>query len=316
MTLWYWSAGLARHLGYTLCCGYLQGGPAMARAMGQRAMQRRLQRLASGKLPREEVQHLKRLGVALPMPTPRKRLLRRFADWWETTPAEKALEDIEHILSNSALLNIVNLVAGVTIILSLATWWLGREERRENELFATWSIINDADQDQSGVVRVAVERLHRNGFSLSGLVLSGTYLEGANLERTGLSYANLQGAILVGANLQGAALDGSNLQEANLAWAYLAGTYLGGANLQGAVLEGTNLAGANLASANLARTNLREANLEGARNITQDQLTQAKLCGTKLPDDITLDPNRDCEEMGFDPKTGMQFLPPNLLEIP
>lgn len=179
----------------------------------------------------EEVQHLKRLGVALPMLKPKRKTFRRFAAWWETTPIEKGLEGVEHILSNSALLNIVNLIAGFTIILSLATWLWGIRGQRENELFATWTIINDADQDQSGVVRVAVERLYRNGFRLSGLELRGTNLTSADLE--------------------------------------------------GAVLN--------------------EANLQGVEWLTQDQLDQAKLCFTILPDHILLKPNRDCAELGLIP---------------
>jgi len=61
----------------------------------------------------------------------------------------------------------------------------------------------------------------------------------------------------------------------------------------------------NLGRANLEGAYLESANLEGARlGLTQDQLTTAKLCRTTLPNGITLDPNRDCKELGIDPETG------------
>ena len=249
----------------------------------------------------EEVQHLKRLGVALPMLKPKKKTFRRFAAWWETTPIEKGLEGVEHILSNSALLNIVNLIAGFTIILSLATWLWGIRGQRENELFATWTIINDADQDQSGVVRVAVERLYRNGFRLSGLELRGTNLTSADLEGAVLNEANLQGADLSWTNLQETDLRWTNLREADLALSNLRGAVLVGANLQEGYLFGANLQGANLFRADLRGANLREATLQGAEWLTQDQLDQAKLCFTILPDHILLKPNRDCAELGLIP---------------
>ncbi|MDJ0705106.1 MAG: pentapeptide repeat-containing protein [Leptolyngbyaceae cyanobacterium MO_188.B28] len=238
---------------------------------------------------------------------PKERILRRFADWWESTPVEKTLEDIEHILKNSALLSIVNLAAGVTIIVSLVVWWTGREERRENELFATWTVIHDGVGDKSGVVRVAVERLLRNGFSLKGLNLSGTdlyeanlqgaFLWEANLQGAYLWWANLEGATLSGADLQGATLLAANLQGADLWRADLQGANLNIANLQDANLFYANLEGANLGRANLQGANLWSANLSGAQNLTKEQLTQAKLCETNFPEDITLNPNRNCEEL-------------------
>nr|WP_276300134.1 pentapeptide repeat-containing protein [Leptolyngbya sp. BC1307] len=72
-----------------------------------------------------------------------------------------------------------------------------------------------------------------------------------------------------------------------------------GANLEEAQLQGAELKGANRQEAKLLNTNLQEA-----QNLTDEQLTSAKLCRTTLPDSITLDPNRECEELGIDPETG------------
>jgi uncharacterized protein YjbI with pentapeptide repeats len=167
--------------------------------------------------------------------------------------------------------------------------------------------------------------------------LEGAYLVGANLEEADLQEANLEGAILgapfkegfvsanlKGANLQEANLEGANLQEANLEgailWnANLKGANLRDANLEGAILWNANLKGAGLYKANLKGADLRDANLEGAylrfvnlegtKNLTEKQLITAKLCLATLPDDITLDPNRDCEELGIDPETGEDIGP-------
>ncbi|NET44308.1 hypothetical protein [Okeania sp. SIO2B3] len=138
----------------------------------------------------ERIEKLRQQGFYFPpniqypnKKTPEKetRLIRRIADWWETTPIEKFLEDIEYLLRNSATLEIIGLLANIALIVSLVTWLTEFEERKEEKLFSTWSVINDGKGDKSGVVKTAVERLHKDGFSLSGLELNKTNLHDANL---------------------------------------------------------------------------------------------------------------------------------------
>ena len=147
--------------------------------------------------------------------------------------------------------------------------------------------------------------------------LQGAYLEGislirANLERVDLTEANLEQADLMEANLEQADLIEAHLERADLIRAHLEDADLMKADLAEADLRGTNLKRAYLGEANLKRANLqgahlegadlKEAHLEGAENITEVQLSQAKLCCTKLPKGINnLDPNRDCEELGLSP---------------
>ena len=162
------------------------------------------------------------------------------------------------------------------------------------------------------------------GANLEGANLQGANLEGANLQEASLESVNLAGADLPRANLAGARLWEANLQGADLVFASLEGADLPRANLAGARLYKANLAGAvligaNLQCADLVRANLKGAylrranlkgaslagsNLQGAKGLTLDQLTQAKLCHTVLPENTTLDPNRDCEKLGIDPETG------------
>jgi len=161
--------------------------------------------------------------------------------------------------------------------------------------------------------------------------LVDTDLIGSNLAGALLAKANLVDADLIGSNLAGADLSSANLAGADLMFASLVGADLGHVNLEGANLGYVNLEGANLAGANLKNaTNLWDTNLEGVdlsnanlegvvlagvysleganlagtnlkgTLISKEQLSKASLCDTRLPDDIDLDPNRDCKELGMD----------------
>ena len=150
----------------------------------------------------------------------------------------------------------------MSIIVSLVSWLTGLKEQKENQLFATWSIINDGKGDRSGVVRTAVERLHREGFSLLGLQLNQTNLIEANLSKANLGLANLSQT----------KLDLANLSQANL----------GLANLSQADLHKTNLSQADLRLADLSKTsllkaNLRGANLHGAKIFNPKNLSNAQI---------------------------------------
>ncbi len=155
-----------------------------------------------------------------------KSSIRRLALWWETTKVENLLEDLAFLLKSTAFFDVINLLASLTLIFSLVSWWTGREEQWENKIFETWAIINNADKDSSGVVKVAIERLHKEGFSLQGFKLNGTNLKGANLANANLKGTNLANANLANANLKGANLKGANLKGANLKGANLKGTIL------------------------------------------------------------------------------------------
>ncbi|EKU96971.1 putative low-complexity protein [Leptolyngbya sp. PCC 7375] len=121
--------------------------------------------------------------------------------------------------------------------------------------------------------------------------LSSTDLSGADLSGAELAGADLRDADLWSTNLRSALLWGSNLRSANLRSADLRNANLKDANLRSADLRDANLKGADLAAANLWRANLESADLSGAN------LEGVYLCETKLPKDIRLDPNRDCETL-------------------
>lgn len=139
---------------------------------------------------------------------------------------------------------------------------------------------------------------------LIGANLRGSYLGNANLRGANLNSADLIGVYLSDANLSQAKLIGANLHGAKLIGADLTQTDFSEANLNGADLSEARLTGADFTDANLTdvsfkSTDLRESNLSGAdlsgvHFLTANQLAECKLCQTKLPDDLTLDANRDC----------------------
>ena len=232
----------------------------------------------------ERIEKLRQQGFYFPpniqfpnKKTPEKqtRLIRRIADWWETTRVEKFLEDIEYLLRNSAILDIMSLLANAALIVSLVTWLTGFEKRKEEQLFSTWSIINDGKGDQSGVVKTAVERLHKDGFDLSGLQLNETFLGETNLSEAILGTTDLSEAQLYGANLSQAYLGYANLSQANLIEANLSQADLIEANLSQADLDEANLRNANLRNADLSGAYLSGAYLFGAKNLSNAQIKLA-----------------------------------------
>jgi hypothetical protein len=76
--------------------------------------------------------------------------------------------------------------------------------------------------------------------------------------------------------------------------------------LRGQDLAKTDLRVADLRVADLRVADLRDADLSVAslsyaRGLTQEQLTEARLCKTELPSEIKLDLNRDCKAFGITP---------------
>ena len=153
-------------------------------------------------------------------------------------------------------------------------------------------------------------RLSLSSANLSSADLISTKLLGADLFCADLRDADLLDAKLMGADLGGARLSGANLSlatlsranlsSADLSRARLISTKLLGADLIGADLSGATLKDATLMDADLSGANLSSADLSLAVGLTAEQVSTARLCKTKLPPDIQLDPDRDCEELEKD----------------
>jgi uncharacterized protein YjbI with pentapeptide repeats len=178
--------------------------------------------------------------------------------------------------------------------------------RSANLTYANLSNANlrDANLRSANLSHAILSSTNLRDANLRGANLRGANLCDANLCDANLSDANLRGANLRSANLSDANLRSANLSHANLSHANLSDTNLSDTNLNDADLRNADLRDAHLDHANLNDANLGHANLSDTGNLTEDQLTQAKLCRTTIPNDITLDPNRDCEELGLDLEKG------------
>ncbi|BDA71794.1 hypothetical protein CAL7716_059600 [Calothrix sp. PCC 7716] len=149
--------------------------------------------------------------------------------------------------------------------------------------------------------RANLESANLTGANLTGANLTGANLRGATLASANLYVANLyiadlyiadlESANLRGATLASANLRGANLYAANLYAANLTGANLTGADLESANLTGASLSGANLSGAHLESTDFKDAefgcenffkekigctNLKNAKNLTPEQVKQAK----------------------------------------
>jgi BTB/POZ domain-containing protein KCTD9 len=178
--------------------------------------------------------------------------------------------------------------------------------------------LEDANLGEANLEGANLEIANLRGVQLGQANLQKAYLRRTDLRKAKLFQTKFQGADLGGANLQevqgemaylqsvnlrGAYLQGANFQQAYLRNSFLAQAHLQRANLSWANLQNANLSQADLKETQLSGADLTRANLEGAKNVTETQLTYAKLCLTRLPDGIELKSNRDCQELGIDPET-------------
>jgi hypothetical protein len=193
-----------------------------------------------------DIQHLKRSGRYIPPP---RLSWRQKAFSVLNTPlvwAEKRV--IEPLADYFNKADIFNILEKFGIIIGVFLFAIEFPNRQGNAIFEAWAIVNDAEKEKSGVVRIALEKLHRESFSLEGINAEQTNLRSINLSKANLSKAKLSEADLREANLEGANLDGAKLIDANLK----------GANLKGVSLKGANLTGANLTGATLCQTTMPE----------------------------------------------------------
>ena len=133
-------------------------------------------------------------------------------------------------------------------------------------------------------------------------------LDNANLLRANLMHSNIQNARFFSADLQCAGFFYSNLQEsgfsnANLYNAFFIGTELQGANFSNSILWKTKFADANLQGCNFLNANLKEATFINAKNLTAEQLLEAKtLYKAKLPDGMEAEIKQEKPELFEEPK--------------
>ena len=145
-----------------------------------------------------------------------------------------------------------------------------------------------ANLDHANLVRANLMVSNIQKASFFSVNLQDTYFFYSNLHNANFSFSDLRTANFSYANLQGAIFSETNLQDANFT----------NAKLQGAILFETNLQDANFTNANL-----QGAGLSGAKNLTAEQLSEAKiLYKAKLPDGMEAEIRQHKPELFDEPK--------------
>ena len=257
----------------------------------------------SQKIDRSQRQHIKRSGRY----TPRAKSYRfsSFVNLFNLV-SRWSKETIQPICNRVSQVNFFQFLATASIIMAVFILLTEADERKEKAIYEAWNVANSAKNELSGVTILALERLNKEKYSLSGIDAANTDLRGINLIGANLRKVNFKGANLTKANLSRANLLNADLKEtklrsadlkqallmeakfekANLTLTDLQGADLWGvnlvkANLTGADLTGADLTGANLTGADLTGANLSKANLRGA-NLTNARLQGANLTNARL----------------------------------
>jgi uncharacterized protein YjbI with pentapeptide repeats len=177
---------------------------------------------------------------------------------------EWVTEWLVYLLGRWAFIDLVKLVASLSIVWAAASYLLSADERRQAQLdqrkakhYQAWQVINSAQGKGGSGGRIdalqdlAADQVSLVGIDLSGAILDRIQLPGANLAIAKLDSAHLSEACLkevtlsgatmkktsfVSADLSNAILSNSDFREANLAFAELGASTLLGSDLRGAVL--------------------------------------------------------------------------------
>ncbi|MCC5630419.1 pentapeptide repeat-containing protein [Nostoc sphaeroides CHAB 2801] len=160
----------------------------------------------------EDILHLRRTGRYIPPPRKTWRdkfivVVKSAFEWIE----KRLLEPLANLVDGADVFRILEKVG---FLIAVLVFLLEIGERREKSIFEAWQVVKDGQGEKSGVVVLALERLKKENFSLSGINVEKTNLSGAYLSGANLSFANLSFAYIYNANLNGASLMSSNLSGA------------------------------------------------------------------------------------------------------
>jgi len=182
---------------------------------------------------------------------------------------------------------------------------------RHEESLAVRNLVKGCWIKQWWIPSYTTEWLLGNCRSLSRAPLGNADLRNADLRKANLSAAilrdaDLRSANLSHANLRNADLSYADLSDADLSYADLSnGYWLSAADYSSTTFQDVNLSNANLFKANLSgsdlsNTILLNTDLRYARELVSSQLEGQEppfLCNTHLPRYITVDPNRNCDNL-------------------
>ena len=127
----------------------------------------------------------------------------------------------------------------------------------------------------------------QSAFLLRYLLFSG--------ERENLDEIKLCNEKLIGIRLHDSFVWRGDFRRAVMANSSFRNTYLDESDFQGTDLMKADFYHASLKDANLKNAYLFMTNLEGGIGLTEDQLSESFICRTRLPINIDIDPDRDCD---------------------
>lgn len=173
-------------------------------------------------------------------------------------------------LARWAFLSILEYLGRFAVLIAVASYIFGANDRRVQRDNGAWQTINMAYHKSGNAGRdVALETLYHDKADLAGIDLSDSWmigldLEGADLhggtfDESNLTRANLDSASLAGASLRKAFLNEIHLEHANLTEALMRDVHLTAADLRGADLSAAHLEGSVLTDANLEGAKLYNA---------------------------------------------------------
>lgn len=197
-------------------------------------------------------------------------LWRRRVEAFERSWFEAALEGLVNDLSNLAIIDLLGVLASLSLISGAVGYFLEADERRKQTHYQAWEVINSAaGREAESGRRAAIEDLWADEVHLDGLDIHNAVIQNLNLGyhcyflkmRSPKFFCDIS---MFGSRRKQVRLNGANLGQVYLYDANLEQAFLGRVDLKKAQLERVDLAGAYLREANFGKAVLHEANLERA----------------------------------------------------
>ncbi|GAA6618367.1 pentapeptide repeat-containing protein [Scytonema sp. NUACC26] len=147
----------------------------------------------------EEILHLRRTGRYIP--PPRTSWMKSLVDVVE----KRYIEPLANLFERADIFKIAEklgiIIAVVSALVGVLFYVLEARDRKERSILEAWQVVKDGKDEKSGVIVLALQRLHREGFRLVGINLKGTNLSYVTLIQANLRNTNFSRSDLSSSNL-------------------------------------------------------------------------------------------------------------------
>lgn len=228
-------------------------------------------------------------------------LWRRRVEAFERSWFEAAMEGLVNDLSNLAIVDLLGVLASLSLITGAVGYFLEAGDRRKQTHYQAWEVINSAvGREAESGRRAAIEDLWADGVSLAGLDIRGAVIPDLDL-----GYQCYFSVVRLPSSVCKVPASQARPERIRLGRGYRWRCYipkvqssefmcnlllfrswrkradLRNARLDGASLKGVNLEGADFWKANLEEANLKAANLQGT-DFSDVNLQKADLQSSNL----------------------------------